>query len=185
MESMFVNCENFNQPLNSWDVSNVTNMEAMFANCKNFNQDLSSWDVSNVRYMNAMFYDCKINRKQAFSGEIKSEVNKLTAKDVLDELDEKELVKFFLAYQGFSYGDGEWITDPNNPYIEKMAEYYVTNERKWKNCAGFINRELIDNIQYEFHNSLGTDDIDEAIEKISKPFEEQFEENKIQTTRRR
>lgn len=104
--------------------------------------------------------------------------SKLTAKDVFkmfEQLDEKEAIKFFFAYQGFSVQDGDdWITDPNNPYIEKMAEYYVANERKWKNCDGFINRELIDDIQYEFHKSLGVDDIDEAVEKLSKNDDDKY-----------
>ena len=37
--------ENFNQPLNDWDVSNVTNMRAMFYHATNFNQPLNDWDV--------------------------------------------------------------------------------------------------------------------------------------------
>lgn len=109
---------------------------------------------------------------------IKKDKEILTAKDVFkmfEQLDEKEAIKFFFAYQGFSVQDGDdWIIDPNNPYIEKMAEYYVTNERKWKNCDGFINRELIDDIQYEFHKSLGVDDIDEAVEKLSKNDDDKY-----------
>jgi len=39
----------FNQPINNWDVSNVTNMQAMFYNDKNFkNHDLSNWNVKNL-----------------------------------------------------------------------------------------------------------------------------------------
>ena len=48
--------ENFNQPIGSWDVSNVTNMFMMFYGAESFNQDISSWDVSNVLYMQSMFY---------------------------------------------------------------------------------------------------------------------------------
>ncbi|MDY4859731.1 MAG: BspA family leucine-rich repeat surface protein [Campylobacter sp.] len=42
---MFDGCENFNQPLNSWNVSNVTDMDSMFYGCENFNQALNSWNV--------------------------------------------------------------------------------------------------------------------------------------------
>ena len=45
----------FNQNINSWDVSNVTNMDRMFASAYAFNQDISNWDVSNVTNMYAMF----------------------------------------------------------------------------------------------------------------------------------
>jgi len=44
MREMFYFATNFNQPLNNWDVSSVTNMDRMFAgattNATNFNQPL-------------------------------------------------------------------------------------------------------------------------------------------------
>jgi len=48
MSSMFGLCNNFNQPLNNWNVSNVTNMSNMFDNAFGFNQDIGGWNVSNV-----------------------------------------------------------------------------------------------------------------------------------------
>ncbi|WP_299041545.1 DarT ssDNA thymidine ADP-ribosyltransferase family protein [uncultured Campylobacter sp.] len=59
MYMMFSERDNFNQPLNSWDVSSVTDMGAMFADCENFNQPLNSWDVSSVTDMSYMFVGCK------------------------------------------------------------------------------------------------------------------------------
>ena len=50
MSYMFLN-SSFNKNISSWDVSNVTNMSWMFAN-SSFNLDISSWDVSNVTNMN-------------------------------------------------------------------------------------------------------------------------------------
>lgn len=38
----------FNQPLNKWNTSKVTNMSLMFTNQTRFNQDISMWDVSKV-----------------------------------------------------------------------------------------------------------------------------------------
>ena len=43
------------QPLNKWDVSNVTDMKRMFDGAESFNQPLNKWNVSNVTYMNRMF----------------------------------------------------------------------------------------------------------------------------------
>ena len=55
MIGMFLSARSFNQPLNKWDVSNVTDMDAMFAFASSFNQPLNDWNVSNVTYMNNMF----------------------------------------------------------------------------------------------------------------------------------
>jgi len=57
---MFYECKKFNQPLNKWNVSNVTNMEGMFYECKKFNQPLNEWNVGNVTNMEGMFYECNI-----------------------------------------------------------------------------------------------------------------------------
>merc|ERR1711862_160783 len=56
MSGMFFVASSFNQPLNSWDVSNVQNMSRMFAGASSFNQPLNTWDVSNVQDMSDMFH---------------------------------------------------------------------------------------------------------------------------------
>ena len=33
MKSLFADADSFNQPLNNWNVSNVTNMESIFDEC--------------------------------------------------------------------------------------------------------------------------------------------------------
>jgi surface protein len=53
MSYMFSNSA-YNQPLNNWNVSNVTNMSSMFQNAK-FNQPINNWNVSNVTDMGSMF----------------------------------------------------------------------------------------------------------------------------------
>ncbi len=85
MKSMFQNATSFNQNLNNWDVSNVTNMNymlygaisfnqcldkwdvskaenmyGMFLNTTSFNQNIKNWNVSNVTNMQFMFYDAII-----------------------------------------------------------------------------------------------------------------------------
>jgi surface protein len=46
----------FNQPIDKWDVSSVTNMEDMFYYASSFNQPIGGWDVSSVTNMESMFY---------------------------------------------------------------------------------------------------------------------------------
>ena len=59
MYMMFSERDNFNQPLNNWNVSSVTDMSGMFRYCDNFNQPLDDWDVSSVTDMSYMFVGCK------------------------------------------------------------------------------------------------------------------------------
>jgi hypothetical protein len=40
-----MNAVAFNQPLNNWNVGNVTSMNGMFVGAINFDQDLSSWNI--------------------------------------------------------------------------------------------------------------------------------------------
>src|SRR5690625_3182849 len=55
MSELFYVKTAFNQPIGSWDVSNVSTMRSMFTATISFNQDISDWDVSNVRDMSWMF----------------------------------------------------------------------------------------------------------------------------------
>ncbi|MCJ8315192.1 MAG: DUF285 domain-containing protein, partial [Saccharospirillaceae bacterium] len=61
----FYNARMFNQELNDWNVSSVTNMRAMFRFPSPFNQDIGAWDVSSVTIMSDMF-----NHSQVFNQDI-------------------------------------------------------------------------------------------------------------------
>ncbi|MBQ8036495.1 MAG: DUF285 domain-containing protein, partial [Proteobacteria bacterium] len=52
---------NFNQPLNDWDTSNVTNMSCMFSGT-HFNHPLYAWNTSNVTNMHSMFRGAAFNQ---------------------------------------------------------------------------------------------------------------------------
>ncbi len=46
----------FNQPLTTWDTSNVTTMNGMFKATKSFNSAIDTWNMSNVIDVSEMFY---------------------------------------------------------------------------------------------------------------------------------
>jgi surface protein len=53
----FLNCSSFNQPIGDWDISNVDIISIMFQGCSVFNQNLSDWDMSGVTNCHSMFRD--------------------------------------------------------------------------------------------------------------------------------
>ena len=59
MRQMLENLPSFNQPIASWDTSNVTDMFCLFANDYQFNQDISKWNTSNVTDMGYMLYETR------------------------------------------------------------------------------------------------------------------------------
>lgn len=61
MEDTFGSTNNFNQPLNNWDVGNVNHMGSMFLSSV-YNQPLNNWDVSSVQMMDSMFAVCEFNQ---------------------------------------------------------------------------------------------------------------------------
>lgn len=65
MECMFWNAKDFNADISKWNVSNVKDMRFMFGFAKSFNGDISNWDVSNVTNMKYMFFFAK-----SFNGDL-------------------------------------------------------------------------------------------------------------------
>ncbi len=60
MEGTFNNARVFNQDISSWVVSNVTTMRYMFSNARLFNQNINFWNVSNVQSTEAMFLNAYV-----------------------------------------------------------------------------------------------------------------------------
>lgn len=67
MSQMFYNAILFNQNIDSWNVSSVTDMSQMFSLANSFNQSLNSWNTSSVNTMFGMF-----NASISFNGNITS-----------------------------------------------------------------------------------------------------------------
>jgi surface protein len=54
MIGMFGKATNFNQPIDSWNISSVTDMILMFYEAANFHQPLKEWKVSGVTDLRSM-----------------------------------------------------------------------------------------------------------------------------------
>lgn len=61
MSSMFEGAIAFNQPIGSWNVSNVEQMRSMFKGANVFNQSLENWVISNARYTYDLFTDTALS----------------------------------------------------------------------------------------------------------------------------
>jgi surface protein len=122
MESMFAGSQ-FNKNINTWDVSNVTNMSYMFANSM-FNNDISSWNVSNVTDMNYMFENSQ------FNGDISSwkPLELVSLEDMFDEWNKS------IPY--WAIIDDEKI---RNKAIEKYQEVKKLNEELQKELSNENN----------------------------------------------
>ena len=57
MSGLFANHTNFNDIISDWDVSSVTSMKQMFGGAERFNQNIDAWDVSAVTNMEQMFFN--------------------------------------------------------------------------------------------------------------------------------
>ena len=62
LSRFFLNCKNFDQDLNAWDVSSIKDMSRIFEGCTSFNHPLNNWNVSNVTSMNRMFLGTPFNQ---------------------------------------------------------------------------------------------------------------------------
>jgi len=55
LEEAFDGTKTFNQPIGTWDTSNVVTMEYAFGSATAFNQPIGDWNTSNVTNMHSMF----------------------------------------------------------------------------------------------------------------------------------
>ena len=75
MSYLFRNDEHFNEPLNDWDVSHVTDMKGMFFFAVKFNQPLDQWNTINVKDMSEVFSYARAFNQPLVSWDIRNVEN--------------------------------------------------------------------------------------------------------------
>ena len=107
---MFRDAVNFNEDLNHWDVSQVTNMRNMFSGCTSFNGNISDWQVSNVLSMESLF-----RFAAAFNGDI-------------SEWDVSSVTSMFLTFNGTTAFNQD-ISDWDVSSVRDMRDMFSTASR--------------------------------------------------------
>lgn len=60
MSGLFSSKDKFNEDISGWDTSNVVNMRAMFSNARSFNRNINAWNTASVTDMELMFNNGKL-----------------------------------------------------------------------------------------------------------------------------
>lgn len=71
MIKMFNKATSFNQPIEKWDVSNVTYMDRMFYYAKVFNQQIDQWNLAEKVSMDDIFKHAYEFRRHNNIGQMK------------------------------------------------------------------------------------------------------------------
>ena len=108
MQDMFNGASAFNQPIENWDVSSVTNMQKMFNGAEAFNQAIGDWNVSNVTLMYFMFLDASAFNQPIGDWDVSSVTNMGNMFGVVNGLSTTNMNQihssFFLILTGLTTG---------------------------------------------------------------------------------
>jgi surface protein len=149
---MFDGASVFNQSLNGWDTSSVTEMSYMFKGAKEFNQDIGNWDVSNVTTMKEMFTEALAFNQDIGSWDTSS-VTEMSYMFSLSTLFNQDLTKWCVTtiteepeYFSFESALTEankpiWGTCPGNSYTiavtaSSSADYTLSGEDRNGDVSG-------------------------------------------------
>jgi surface protein len=126
----------FNEPIDKWNTSNVTNMAGMFYENKTLNPDIRNWDVSNVTNMTSMFYDSTFNQD-------------ISNWDVFNVENMSYMFHKSLFNQDIRNWDVESVTNMSHMFDSSLFNQDISN---WD----VFN---VKNMSYMFHKSLFNQDI--------------------------
>ncbi len=120
MNGMFLGNNNFNQPLEAWDTSNVTDMGLMFSHAKAFNQPLNQWNTAKVTNMNGMFSDAE-SFNQSLDKWNTSHVTEMCSmfkntKSFIQDISHWDYTKVECFNDMFAHAQMTQVKDSNDPF---------------------------------------------------------------------
>lgn len=147
LAGMFKDCQSFNQALSLWNTSNVTDMSSMFEGANNFNQNIGNWNTSSVNNMSKMFKDASLFNRNIG--------NWNTAK--VENMSEMFSNSFGLLFpSAFNQNIGNWNTSnvTNMSGMFKGAIAFNQNIGNW-NTAKVINMSEMFKQAFSFNQNIG------------------------------
>lgn len=138
---MFNNATSFNQPLESWDVRQVTTMRDMFAGASAFNQDLNNRETESLEDLRATFYNAN-----KFNGN-------LSGWDTSKVMDMTAMFQYASSFnQDLSFFDTSSLTGPAIvPYEERGARSMFYDARAF---STYNYNALLDSWSKQPKNSI-------------------------------
>ena len=157
MSRMFQNTLCFNQPLEKWDISSVTNMGSMFNTARDFNQPLEKWDVSRVTNMVEMFAVIDTfpdGGRQAFNRPLTGW--KLRTQNTYH----------MFYYSGYSHLETLIMAAASSGTDYAPAGYRANVKEQLKNLCGRFGKETIRNALIEYRDKYATGTLLKALEEM-------------------
>jgi len=131
----------FNEDISNWDTSNVTDMSYMFHFAREFNQDIGAWNTSNVKDMSYMF-DTAYGFNQ--------DIGAWNTSNVTD------MSHMFDGAYGFNQDIGAWntsnVTDMSRMFYK--ASIFNKDIGAW-NTSNVIDISNMFNLTYAFNQDIG------------------------------
>ncbi len=139
MSDMFNNAKKFNKPLDKWNTSNVTNMNAMFYGADSFNQSIGNWNTSKVGDMGIMF---------SYTKNFNQPINNWNTSNVYD------MSYMFYYAKSFNQPIGSWnINKVNNmSYMFDNATSFNQDLSNWIINANTNVGSMFNNVKLEIKN---------------------------------
>jgi len=137
MINMFRSATNFNQPIGSWNTNNVTVMSTMFQDATNFNQDIGSWNTANVTTMASMFINAT-----AFNNGGSASINNWNTSSVTN------MESLFNNATAFNQPIGSWNTSSVTNMLNMFRNTVAFNQN-----IGSWNTSNVNNMTSMFQSS--------------------------------